>query len=169
MPHQRGRFAKSDRRNLWLSASVNGTAMPASSDTLVSSLNAGALALRPFTIIRTHLVVLYLSDQIVASETAVGAYGLIVVTDSAVAAGVASVPAPGSDTDGDWFVWQGLMDDFQFSSGIGTQSDGGHQYIVDSKAMRKVGPDDDVAMVASQQVALGALLIIRGRMLIKLH
>ena len=41
--------------------------------------------------------------------------------------------------------------------------------MVDSKAMRKVGLDDDLAIVVQQRVAIGAIIAMEGRFLVKLH
>ena len=42
-------------------------------------------------------------------------------------------------------------------------------FKVDSKAMRKVGLDDDVALVLQQRAAIGVILAVEGRFLVKLH
>ncbi len=159
---------RSNRQPLWLGVIITPLDVAASTDVLLGSLNATALAFRPFTIIRTRLQVMYSSDQITASETPFGVLGQIIVRDSATAAGVASLPDPGTDTDADWFVYQPVMAEFAFTTGVGYRNVD-HQYTVDSKAMRKVGPDDDAGLVFSQNAAVGGTITIVGRQLIKLH
>ena len=162
--------ASAPRRGMvWLSALVGTTVLPASFSVLLAVLNAAALALRPFTIVRTHLVVSYTSDQVAASELPFGALGMIVVTDTAAAIGITAVPKPASNTDSDWFVWQGLIAEFNFADGTGFQGNAARQYIVDSKAMRKVGNDDDMVIVGQSSATVGAQITIRGRFLVKLH
>ncbi len=57
------------------------------------------------TILRTVGVLSIRSDQIAAPEEQVGAFGMIKVTDLAIAAGAASIPGPVTDIGDDgWFV-----------------------------------------------------------------
>ncbi len=173
MARTRGRFIRpAPRTKMWIGMGVGLTAMGASADVLVSTLSAGALLLRPFTIIRSHLLVQYESDQETTDEENWGAIGSIVVTDTAAAIGITAVPSPSGtagDPESDWYLWQALECTFRFGSGVGFQSSAGRQYEIDSKAMRKVGADDDIAMVASQDAAVGARLLTAGRRLIQLH
>jgi len=158
------------RTMVWFSAGFAPIAI-ASAATLVSSLNAAALLLRPFTIIRTRLAIVYASDQAAASESAQGVLSMQVVSDSAVAAGIASVPTPLTETDADYFVYEPVAFSFTFGDATGfveEQGDGSY-HTVDSKAMRKVGLDEDVAMVLQNRAAVGASLGIEGRFLVKLH
>ena len=89
--------------------------------------------------------------------------------EPAVAAGVGSVPTSFIETDADWFVWQGLINDFVLGTAVGFDAQGGRQYIVDSKAMRKVGVDEDLVGVIQLSSAVGAEFVARGRTLVKLH
>ncbi len=158
------------RGSVWLGLNIGATAIPASSAVLVGSLNAAALALRPFTVVRTRFVVRWASDQVAAIEDPHGALGMIVVTDTAVAAGVASIPTPTTNTNAGWFVHQPLLVGFDFITGVGFDSNAGMQYTVDSKAMRKVGDDDQVPIVVdNNNGADAAIVTMIGRMLVKLH
>ncbi len=88
------------RKSLWLdfaSIFVDRAALAAASVSLVSSLNAAALALRPFTIVRTRGLLIVQSDQVAATEQPFGALGLSVVTDQASAIGISAVPTPITD------------------------------------------------------------------------
>ncbi len=107
--------------------------------TIFFSLNAAALALRPFTVVRSRFLVSIASDQVAASETQVGAVGLAVVSDQANAIGVTAVPTPITDMGSDlWFVHQLLYNEMIFGSAIGFQTQAQRIYEIDSKAMRKV-------------------------------
>ncbi len=123
------------RQNLWLRSSVDATTIAASSSTLLTVLNAAALLRRPFTIIRTHLVIQIESDQESAAERFFGAYGRMVVRDSASGVGITAVPTPGTDTDADWYTWQGLIARQDFVTGVGFDQYN-RQYTIDSKALK---------------------------------
>ena len=128
--------------------------------------------LRPFTILRTHLFCRYTSDQAAVTESPFGSYGMIVVTANAVSIGVTAMPDPSGisgEPDAGWFVWQAMSTEFVFSSAVGIDANAGSSYEIDSKAMRKVGPNDDVATIFSQENAVGSQLKDNGRMLIQLH
>ncbi len=58
---------------------------------------------------------------------------------------------------------------FAFASGVGFEGDAGARYCIDSKSMRKVGPDDNLVGVFSQENAVGSTIAFMGRRLIQLH
>ena len=157
---------------MWIGSGIGDLVVLASAKVLVSSLSAGALGLRPFTILRTRMQVVYESDQSGATERSFGSYGRIVVTDTASALGPTAVPDPGAttgDPDADWFVHQTVMANFDFVSGVGFHPVAFHSWTVDSKAMRKVGPNDDVVAMFKEENAVGGVLTTMGRTLIQLH
>ncbi len=144
------------------------TAMSAVGGTVIFSLNAAALALRPFTIVRTRFELMIISDQGAMVESQVGAFGMAVVSDQAVAVGVTAVPTPIIDMASDlWFVHQTYM--AQNSSLVDVSKDA--RYItIDSKAMRKVDIGQDIVVVAEFSGAgSGQVLTSGGRMLIKVN
>ncbi len=157
------------RTSVWAGFDLTVQVIAANASVLLFTWNAAALALRPFTIVRTHLLIGWSSDQTAASETPAGVIGGMVVSDKAAAAGIASVPSPITEASEDWFFYQPVMHDFVFISGVGTNSDGNNQYMVDSKAMRKVGIAEDLAIVVQETGVFGATVSIIGRMLLKLH
>jgi len=169
-PHFRAqRFQRKPGKKVWISNDISTIVLAASTDILIGTLNAAALALRPFTIMRTRLEILYTSDQTGASEAPVGELGMGVVSEAAAAVGITGLPKPFADTDFDWFVWQGLLTEFTFITGTGIQSNAGTHYVVDSKSMRKVGIADNIAIVVTQDNAVGSAITIRGRQLLLLH
>ena len=100
----RGFHATQKRLTNWLFIDWSVTNLTTtSSAALVASLNATALALRPFTIVRTRGTLAVYSDQVIASETARSAMGLAVVSDQAAAVGITAVPTPITDQDSDLF------------------------------------------------------------------
>ncbi len=158
------------RTMIWIGAGTAAQVVGVS-NTIVASYNAAVLAIRPFTIIRTRIVIHFKSDQTGAAETVAGAYTEQVVTEEASAAGVASVPGGIDEPDADYYVYQPLFHDFNFVSGTGFENitGQGRYWTVDSKSMRKVGVDDDVVSVLDLRNLLGSSIAIEGRQLIKLH
>ena len=164
------------RTKMWIGAGVGSESVAGNSKVLSSSLSAAALLLRPFTVLRTHLMLHVRSDQFTAIETTIASYGQMIVTDTAAALGVTAVPDPSGidgDPEADWFLWQSLMNTFFIdvngADGIGVDGALGVLYEVDSKAMRKVGPDDNLVSVIASNTATGFDISSQGRRLIQLH
>ena len=136
------------RESLWIFLTEAATTMAsANTAVLVLSLNAAALALRPFTIVRTRMDWFLRSDQTAALEAYQTALGLAVVSDQAVGIGVTAIPTPFTDMGSDlWFTHEIQSSVFAFISGVGFQSDAGVNRVVDSKAMRKVEDGEDIIM-----------------------
>ena len=157
---------------MWIGASFGPATVPALTAQLFSILSAGALLLRPFTILRTRFDLTVESDQVLVTERPSGSYGKIIVTDSAAAAGATAIPDPSTDPEADWFVYQGfnttmIVGPNGYNEGI--FPDAVARWQVDSKAMRKVGPDDNVVSMVTNISAAGLILGTSGRMLIQLH
>ncbi len=160
------------RTTMWLGSGVGLTVIAASSSAVISTLSGGALLQRPFTILRTRMELWFSSDQSAASEDPQGDFGMMVVTDTAAALGITAVPNPSSvdgDPEADWFVHQPVASAFLKMDATGIQESILSRFTVDSKAMRKVGPDDDIVGVFSETGGHGAVLYTRGRMLVQLH
>ena len=158
------------RESVWGSIEIVESSIAANTQALLGQLTAGFLLLRPFTVVRTHLQVHWRTDQLTATETPLGALGIVVVNDQAAAIGVTAIPDPMANGDAPFYVWQAVIDDFIFVTGTGVATPGGMQYATDSKAMRKVGANEDIAVTAANVSAGdGAIISIIGRMLVKLH
>ncbi len=171
MAHRRSRLVRpAPRSNVWVGAGLNATVITGVR-TLLQTLNAAALAVRPFTIVRTHLSISYNSDQVAATETTQAVFAMQVVTESAAAGGVTTVPTGISETDGDFFVYKPLFSGIELVTAIGFVEPRGDSvlHLVDSKAMRKVAINDDVVQTLELRNFLGVEIAIEGRMLIKLH
>ncbi len=169
----RSRFTRPPpRTKMWIGEGVGSTAIAASAVSVIGTLSAGADLLRPFTVLRTRMDASLLTDQNAQTETMFGTLGEIVVTDAASAIGVTAIPDPSVITgnpEADWFLSQPMWQQLRFGSSIGFEQVAGPRYVIDSKAMRKVGPDDDLVLVFSNDTAVGGLLITMGRQLIQLH
>jgi len=156
------------RESVWFGLDLDGVTVPANSTVVLLSLIASELLQRPFTIVRTRLLVMWQSDQIAASETPLGALGGIVTSDQALTA--TTIPSPVNNPDGNFFMWEPLICPFVFGSAAAFNQPGGYLTTVDSKAMRKVGLNEDVRIIAeNSQATEGAIISISGRMLVKLH
>ncbi len=157
------------RKTLWIGIGSTASTLTSSGGTILNSLNAAALALRPFTVVRTHLELLVRSDQIANSEDQVGALGVAIVSDQAVAIGVTAVPTPITDSSSDlWLLHKPFMNTFRLSSAVGI-SNAAKTYTVDSKAMRKVEDGQDFIVVVENDTSVGAGLgvLVSGRVLVK--
>ena len=96
-------------------------AVPAASKVLISSFVVVDTFGIDLTVLRTVGRFAVASDQASAIETQTGAWGLIRVTDLAVAAGVASLPGPFTDAQDDgWFVHQMFAQQMQTINTMGT-------------------------------------------------
>ena len=160
------------RETLWFSGTFASTTIAAANGAvLITSLNAAALALRPFTIIRTRGSLSLTSDQTAATEGYSCGYGACVVSDQASAIGITAVPTPVTDSGSDLFlVFETLHAQFTFISGVGTMLDGVPNHPIDSKAMRKVEDGQDlIEVVESSGISSGLNLKSFSRSLIKLH
>ena len=100
------------------------------------------------TVLRTVGTLSVASDQVAVSEQQLGAFGLIIVNDLAVAAGAASIPGPITDRESDgWFLYVPIVQQFNFASGVGLQPDMAVQYHFDSKAKRRVQEGFQIAIM----------------------
>ena len=106
------------RANVWFGAGIAASTI-SSGTTLIGTLNAAGLLLRPFTIIRTHLMIVYGTDQAVASESSQGVFSLQVVREPAAAAGIASLPIPINEPLADYFVYQPVHFAFEQVTAVG--------------------------------------------------
>jgi len=134
---------------------------------LQSNLNAAALALRPFTVVRVRGMLGVESDQIAANEQPFGAWGLAVVSDQA-SASLPNIPTPITDENSDlWFAYQFFATSWKFNtSGAAIMA----TWEFDSKAMRKVDDGQNIVSVFENASALHGLnYIIKYRLLVKLH
>ena len=132
------------------------------------TLNAAALALRPFTIVRTRMLFQIRSDQAAAIETQVGAFGWSVVSEQAAAIGITAIPTPVTDIGSDLFYFYQLL--FGFEQNLTDRTTDAARYVGDSKAMRKVNEDQEpVAVLELSSVGGGFRVLMAGAMLVKLH
>ncbi len=159
------------RSTTWAGSLVQQNTLVGGTPQLFFSYSAIGLALRPFTIVRTYLNILWRSDQAATSETQLGAVGVAVVTEQAVAIGATAVPTPVTDSGSESFLlYQYLQNFYEFKDVSGFQPNAGLFMAVESKAMRKVSESDDFIVVAENSSSgSGAILSMQVRQLLKLH
>ncbi len=166
------RLQRTGRKTFWLGGVITNTVLAsANTAVLITQLNAAALALRPFTIVRTRGYWGMFSDQTAADEDQHVHVGGIVVTEQASAVGVSAVPTPVTQDFADWFLFDGAAQRFEQQSAVGIQPNMlPHRYTLDSKAMRKVSENEDIVFVI-QNGALGegSTVVMYTKLLIKLH
>jgi len=168
----RNRMIRSGRKTFWFDGAIVETNLPSAlSATLVTSLTATALALRPFTIVRTRGYWAVHSDQNAADESQQVAYGSIVVSDQAVAVGAAAIPTPVEQSGSSWIHYDMTFQRFEFVSSVGIQPNmAPWMRTVDSKSMRKVEEGQDlVEVIQAGGASDGADVVTFLRTLIKLH
>ena len=158
------------RETVWFQFPFDERTLAASATAFLSySLNAAALELRPFTIIRSRFEWFVRSDQSAATELYIGNLGFCVVSDQAVAVGVTAVPTPATDLGSDlWFLIQQWIGNFTL---VGTDvTTEVRSQVIDSKAARKVDIGQDVVGVIEAGIGgSGVTMSQVGRMLVKLH
>ena len=144
--------------------------VPPSSKVVLASFSGANLSdISPGTIVRTRGMFSIASDQISATETQIGAFGIALVNDVARALGVTGIPGPATDTlwDG-WFVHRFFAQRMQFASSSGFDGRGATEYEVDSKAMRKFESDQGLVVVLENNHATNGLFVATNlRFLVK--
>ena len=84
----------------------------------------------------------------ILDEEQIGAVGMIIVSDTAAAAGVASIPGPITNADDDgWFLYTPFTFAIESISNVGVRPDITHMIPFDSKAKRKSSSGKVIACV----------------------
>ena len=132
------------------------TTVPAASKVLLASFTISNDGIDE-TILRSVGVLSVGSDQSGTQEDQIGAFGMIMVTDLAVAAGIASIPGPITDgSDDGWFVHQSFVQKTQLVATMSPTV----QYVIDSKAKRILeGTGMAIALVGENFHATHGLLM----------
>ena len=145
MAHSRGRFPRnqSPRKTVWNEGpgTLTNNGVYAASTTAIIGLGQTSLAGITLARIRGY-VELGLQSSSAAGDGYVGAIGLGIVNQPAFVAGVASMPAPVDEV-----AWGGWMWHQYFSLLAPTAAQTSENRIafeLDTKAMRKMGPDETV-------------------------
>ena len=165
------RGGRSRRQTTWIGGQFLTNSVATGGTVLTATLNAAALALAPFTVVRTRGVIQITTDQVAANEWQAAAFGMLVANESAAAQGIASVPTPLTQSeDGLFFVYEAMLADFALATAVGIAKVSVER-IIDSKAMRKIEVGDNIVSVWEVPAAGNGGTIVRQfiRMLAKLH
>ena len=163
--------SRSKRSTQWALCSVpTGFSTVAAATKVIAVLipSTTLLDLVPFTITRTIAELHIQSDQAGATEDQIGAFGGGVVNDVAGALGVTGLPGPANNCGWPgWFIHRFFLQNFLFVSGVGTQ-DRGSEYMIDSRAQRKVETEQDIVFIVENfSASFGLNFGVSFRMLIK--
>ena len=172
MPRSYPRRSRSTPNRTW--AGINAavfTNVPAATKVLLGSFTLNNNGIDE-TVLWTVGSIAIKSDQAAASEDQIGAFGLYVVSNRALAIGLSAIPGPVTNASEDgWFVWQGFAQSFEFASGVGVEAQMMTQYPFDSKAKRVVGTGMGIAIMVENAhathgfdigVPLRLLSMVRG-------
>ena len=137
------------------------TTIPAASKVLLGSFTPTVSG--DITVLRTVGNISITSDQIAVDEQQLGAFGLIVVTDTALGVGITAVPGPVTDiADDGWFTYQSFGFELQVFDATGVNADFAHNLMFDSKGKRIVEDGRAVAVVCENSHATNGFEISFG-------
>ena len=157
------------RKTVWIGTATGVQVTVGSGLSVIhSSFNPAALSILAGTVVRVRGLAQFFMTAFGVDRTIHGAYGLAVVSDEAFAAGAGSIPRPHDDDD-----WPGWLVHGYYSAHLQFQSATSelvfpHQYVIDSKAMRKVGPNETLVWVVEDNSSTSTQAVIQARVLIKL-
>ena len=156
------------RQTVWIGpADQPQAAVASNTSVVVASFDASAAGFDKATLVRTRGVFLHRPSAYSVDLAYQGAFGIGIVSDDAFAIGTTAIPGPFTDSDwGGWFVWRSFGYFLENGSNIGLLR--GHESLeIDSKAMRKIGPNETMVVMCESQA--GAFSIWDGtRHLLKL-
>ena len=132
----------------WSASVLNSfTAVPAASKVLLGSFTLSNTNIDE-TILRSVGVLGITSDQQAASEVQMGAFGIIPVSDAALAIGITAIPGPFTDgADDGWFLYVPIVQAMEFGTAVGLHPDWAQRYPFDSRAKRVVHEGQSLAIV----------------------
>jgi len=140
-------FAKSNRFKAWSGATASGqVTVVATPKVIITSTTTSGVAA---TLLRTRGEILITAAPNAATDSDVIGLGIIVIKQAAAVVGGASVPSPVDDLTASWLWHRFLCMD---AAGATAQSDASIsnnvRVEVDSKAMRKMTPQDAIVLIA---------------------
>ncbi len=151
---RRFRGASSAKRQVtWVAPADQGyLAVASNTKVLLSTFDPAAFGLIKPTIVRVRGQINIRPEAFTADVDITGAYGVAVVSDQAVAAGIASIPGPFTDAEWDgWFVWQAFAMHLQITSPVESFMIVDGRETIDSKAMRKITDNETMVTVVESQ------------------
>ncbi len=166
------RFVRSNRGGLRRSTEWAATTPETAWQALAAAtaiLDSTFTPTEPQTVIRVRGMLGIESDNQAVSEEPFGAFGVCVVSDQANAIGITAIPTPYTDPESDlWLLHQFWNAPVSFASAVGIWTMG-KDYVLDSKAMRRMSSDQTLAFVIENGAAgHGAIYRLDVRVLLKL-
>jgi len=158
---------RSSPNRAWAGAvDVESTIVGPSTKTLLGSLVLSNTNIDE-TVLRTVGMISVKTDNVAADEQQIGAFGMIVVNDLALAAGAASIPGPVTDIGDDgWFVHVPFNSSFLFGDTSAIQHNINTSHMFDFKSKRIVQDGFGIAlMVETAAGSEGAVFGVILRML----
>ena len=156
------------RQTTWIGPpDQNFVAVGSGASVIIASFNPSTSFILGSTVVRSRGAFTYRPDSSAADVDIVGAFGMGIVSEQALAAGAASVPGAFDEADWDgWFVWRSFAMSFESVTQASTLI-WSETLEIDSKAMRKVHDNEAVVQVVESNI--GAIDVFTGvRMLLKL-
>ncbi len=96
------------------------------------------------------------SDQQGATEAYLGAMGIAIVSDTALATGITALPGPFTDLNDDiWLFWIGLGGALIVDTAVGTRNDPQWIHQIDNKAMRRIEVGQSVVVMVENAQSTG--------------
>jgi len=127
-------------------ASASSTTVPAASKVLLGSFSPTVSG--DVTVLRSVGYLTIATDNNVGDEQQIGAFGMIVVTDTALSTGITAVPGPVTDiADDGWLLYQPFAFEFFTATAVGLEPNFAHMLEIDSKGKRIVEDGRAVALV----------------------
>ncbi len=158
MAHPRGRVVvPAKRQATWSTVIIESRALGIGTAKTLGVTAIGAAAGIRSTVARFRGSAYCHLDAGAALDTMTVALGLIIVKDTAFAAGVASMPGPFSEPEASW-IWHHI---FSMGPAVTATDDGGDisrndRVVIDSKAMRKIQDSETIAFVWEGQILAGS-------------
>ena len=145
----RGRSSGARRLTQWIGPADQGYVSVASGGKTIVGTGPFTEAA---TIIRTRGQVSIQPGSFAADLNVIGAFGVGIVSDEAAAIGVTAVPGPFDSADWTgWYVWRSFSLHLDVQSAVGFDVQSMINMEVDSKAMRKIYPNETFVLVAESQ------------------
>ena len=149
----RQRFARKITIKNWEGGTIALSSIGTTQSILSSLSNVGGT---PITCLRTRGAVLCIAEPNAATDTEILALGLIVVKAQAAAIGGTSLPGPIANPDAEWAWHQFIAFDAVTATAGDPQAITLNMRVeIDTKAMRKLGTNEEFVLMA--EVAGGAM------------
>ena len=151
-------FSRQGRKLTQWSGFTSGTAVTNLAAATIVLDQVGIPNVQEQTVVRTRGILTIINDQQAATRNVHGAFGIAIVEEPAATIGVTAVPSPISDIGSDaWFVWLPFELTNQFASAIGFNTPAQSNFMIESKAMRKLSIEQRLVFVVENEAVAGGL------------